>query len=41
MVDTEGSEVHTSELEQPIKAEVGFCGLPCCQPCPPSIWNIT
>ena len=22
MVDTEGSEVHTNELEQPIKAEV-------------------
>ena len=25
MVDTEGSEVHTNELEQPIKAEVSFC----------------
>jgi len=25
MVDTEGSEVHTNELEQPIKAEVPFC----------------
>ena len=35
MVDTEGSEVHTNELEQPIKAEVGF--KPACsmsaQPC--------
>ena len=28
MVDTEGSEVHTNELEQPIKAEV----LPSCTP---------
>lgn len=28
MVDTEGSEVHTNELEKPIKAEV--CGrYPC------------
>ncbi len=25
MVDTEGSEVHTNELEQPIKAEVSYC----------------
>jgi hypothetical protein len=24
MVDTEGSEVHTSELEHPIKAEVSL-----------------
>lgn len=30
MVDTEGSEVHTSELEHPIKAEVGQRALrPC------------
>jgi hypothetical protein len=25
MVDTEGSEVHTGELAQPIKTEVGGC----------------
>ena len=29
MMDTEGSEVHTSELDQPMKAEVGLPrGLP-------------
>ena len=25
MLDTEGSEVHTSELKQPVKAEVRVC----------------
>lgn len=30
MVDTEGSEVHTNELKEPIKAEVGCCTGPTC-----------
>ena len=32
MVDTEGSEVHTSELEHPIKAEVRERRCPLQQP---------
>ena len=33
MVDTEGSEVHTNELEQPIKAEArSYSDLVACQP---------